>query len=137
MKLIKASLVALSLAVVPVSTAMASRNISLEEIIGDFITWKAETIDVGEIPQGVPYTIKFEFKNTTNNAILITNVKASCGCTATDYTKTKIEKGQTGYVNATYNAAHAGAFTKTVTVTTSDSNAPKVLTFKGKVVAKS
>jgi hypothetical protein len=136
MKIIKASFIALSLSFVPVSAAVMMNGSEIIEKIVEGITWKSDTIEVGEIPQGTPYAIKFEFKNTTSKPVLVTNVKAACGCTATDYSKEAIAPGKSGYVNATYNAAAAGNFTKTVTVTTSDSEAPKVLTFKGKVIAK-
>ena len=98
------------------------------------IAWKSELIDLGEIPQNKPKSIDFEFKNTGKTAVVITNVKASCGCTATDYTKTPIQPGQTAKVTATYNAAAKGAFTKTVTVTTNAEETPKVLSFKGTVI---
>lgn len=95
------------------------------------IVWKSDTIDVGEIPQGKPKTIEFQFKNDGKAEVLITNVKAACGCTASDYTKEAIAPGKTGIVKAIYNAAVMGAFTKTVTVTTSAEETPKLLTFKG------
>lgn len=98
------------------------------------ITWKSESVDVGEIPQNKPKEVNFEFKNTGKEAVVITNVKASCGCTATDYTKTPIQPGETAKITATYNAANKGAFSKTVTVTTSAEEAPKVLSFKGTVI---
>jgi hypothetical protein len=101
------------------------------------VVWKSETIEVGEIPQGTPKTIEFSFKNTGNKSVLITNVKPACGCTAADYTKEAVAPGKMGYVKATYNAAAAGAFTKTITVTTNAEETPKVLTFKGTVIAKS
>ncbi len=97
------------------------------------ITWKNETIDVGEIPQNTPKAIVFEFKNTGKSDLLITNVQGSCGCTATDYTKTIIKSGKTGNVTATYNAASPGAFTKSVTVTSNAETTPKVLYLKGTV----
>jgi hypothetical protein len=100
------------------------------------IVWKSESIDVGQIPQGTPKTIEYEFKNNTDKAVLITNVKPACGCTAADYTKEPIAPGKTGYVKATYNAAAVGAFTKSVTVTTNAEETPKTLTFKGTVVEK-
>ena len=96
------------------------------------ISWKSETIDVGEIPQGKPKTIVFEFKNTGKSDVLISNAQGSCGCTATDYTKTAIKAGQSGTITATYNAASPGAFAKTVTVST-NVESPKVLTLKGVV----
>jgi len=103
-------------------------------IVTSAITWKSEMIDIGEIPQSKPKDILFEFKNTGKTDVVISSVKASCGCTATDYTKTPIKPGETAKVTATYNAANKGAFTKTVTVTTSAEEAPKVLSFKGTVI---
>ena len=97
------------------------------------IFWKSETIDVGEIPQNKPKAIVFEFKNTGKTDVVITNVQGSCGCTATNYTKTPIKSGKSGIVTATYNAANLGAFTKTVSVTTNADTTPKVLTLKGVV----
>lgn len=101
------------------------------------ITWATDMMDVGEIPQGTPKEVIFEFTNDTEAPILVKKVKASCGCTATDYTKEAIAPGEKGYVKAKYNAKKLGAFTKSVTVTTSDSETPKRLTLKGKVVAAS
>ena len=136
MKILKTSLIALSLMVIPASASVLNVNSIIENVTDAVISWKSETIDVGEIPQGTPKTIKFEFTNATSKTVLITNVKAACGCTATDYSKESIAPGKTGYVNAIYNAASAGAFTKSVTVTTSDSDSAKQLTFKGTVVTK-
>ncbi|KAA5536020.1 DUF1573 domain-containing protein [Paenimyroides baculatum] len=136
MKILKTSLIALSLMVIPASASVLNVNNIIENVADAVISWKSETIDVGEIPQGTPKNIKFEFTNATSKTVLITNVKAACGCTATDYSKESIAPGKTGYVNAIYNAASAGSFTKSVTVTTSDSDSAKQLTFKGTVVAK-
>ncbi|RZJ71230.1 DUF1573 domain-containing protein [Flavobacterium sp.] len=98
------------------------------------VAWKADTQEIGQIPQGTPKTIEFSFKNMGKTDIIITNVKPACGCTAADYTKTPIKPGESGIVKATYNAAPKGAFSKTVTVTTNAEDAPKVLTFKGTVI---
>jgi hypothetical protein len=120
MNTIKISFLALTLGLMSFATVSA-------------ITWKSESIDVGEIPQGKPKAIVFEFKNTGKTDVIITNVQGSCGCTATDYTKESIKAGKSGIVTATYNAANVGAFTKTVTVTTNADASPKVLTLKGTV----
>lgn len=98
------------------------------------VVWKSESIEVGEIPQNKPKEVRFEFKNNGKVPVVIKEVKASCGCTATDYTKTPVKPGETATVVATYNAAAKGAFSKTVTVTTSAEEAPKVLSFKGTVI---
>jgi hypothetical protein len=134
MKTIKISLVALSLAMMSFAPKTSQTDPVVKTAATSPVSWKAEMIEVGEIPQNKPKTIEFEFKNTGKTDIIITNVKPSCGCTAADYTKTPIRPGGTGKVVATYNAAAKGAFTKNVTVTTNAEDAPKSLTFKGTVI---
>ena len=139
MKMIKISMLALALslmsfsAIAPVKS-LVSETPKVEALTAASIVWKTETIDVGQIPQGTPKAIVYEFKNTGKTAVVITNVQGSCGCTATDYTKEPILPGKSAKVTATYNAANKGAFTKTVTVTTSAETTPKILTLKGMVI---
>jgi len=98
------------------------------------VKWNEVVYDFGEIKKGVPVSHDFTFTNTTKSVVLITNVKASCGCTATDYTKTPVKPGETAYVKATFNAASVGNFSKTVTVTLNENESPVILTIKGKVL---
>lgn len=97
------------------------------------VSWKADTIDAGVIPQGTPKTFEFVLTNESDKDLVITNVKPTCGCTASDYTKEAIPAGKTGFVKATYNASIKGAFNKTITVYTSLEETPKLLTLKGEV----
>lgn len=99
------------------------------------LKWDVENHNFGEIEKGKPVSYEFAFTNTTDQTIILTKVKASCGCTATNYTKTPVKPGEKGTVTATYNAAAPGNFHKTVTVTTNEEGAaPKVLIIKGKVM---
>ena len=136
MKTLKITLLGLTLGLMSFSIIPVQKNGMIKVVTTTPLTWKSETVEVGEIPQGTPKVIEFEFKNTSEKAVLITNVRPGCGCTNADYTKESIAPGKTGYVKATFNAANAGAFTKTVTVTTSAEDTPKNLMFKGTVVAK-
>jgi hypothetical protein len=95
--------------------------------------WNETIFDFGTIEQGTPVNHEFEFVNTGSEPLIISTVQVSCGCTVADYTKEAIAPGAKGYVKATYNAAKAGAFTKTVTVQANSSENP-VLTLKGIVV---
>lgn len=101
--------------------------------IAGALSWKSETIELGEIEHNVPKVVEFTFTNTGSSDILITNVRPSCGCTNADVTKDAIKPGKAGVVKATYNAAAVGTFTKTLTVTTSADANPITLTFKGTV----
>lgn len=134
MKTLQLSILAAVFGLMSFTTINTSKDPITKTKAATAVSWKSETIDVGNIPQGTPKAIEFEFKNTGKTDIIITNVKAACGCTATDYTKTPIKPGQNASVKATYNAANKGAFTKTVTVTTNAEDAPKTLTIKGTVI---
>ena len=91
--------------------------------------------DFGEMAQGVPQTCSFVVKNTGSTPLIIQNVKASCGCTASGWTKEPIAPGATGEVKATYNSAAVGSFSKTLTVTTNGTPASVTLYIRGKVLA--
>ena len=140
MKNLKLSIVALFISTVSFAqlqeAKMAVATPVAKELKNSEMTWKSETHDFGEIEKGKPVTYSFTFTNTTKETVLLTAVKPSCGCTAANYTKTPVKPGETGSVEATYNAAAPGNFQKTITVTTNEEgSSPKVLIIKGKVEA--
>ncbi len=99
------------------------------------ISWEKTTYNFGNLAQGVPTTAEFKFKNKGKTPVIITDVKTSCGCTASDYSKEPVKPGAWGYVKATYNAAAVGPFSKTVTVITNATTQPQLLTISGTVDA--
>jgi hypothetical protein len=96
--------------------------------------WTATSFDFGEIKHNVPVTHEFSFTNNGDSPLVIVSVQASCGCTVTEYSKSPIEPGATGFVKATYNAAKVGAFNKTVTVNANTEEGAVQLSIKGTVV---
>jgi hypothetical protein len=137
MQAFKISLIAMTLGLMSFSVVPSHNTPTVKLAPPAAVVWKVEAIELGQIPQGTPKTIEFEFKNTSDKAVIITNVKPACGCTTSDYSKQPIAPSKSGYVKAIYNAAALGSFSKTVTVTTNADETPKVLTFKGTVTAKS
>lgn len=137
MKTIKLTLVALFISALSFAQTVESKTAAVpaKQQTPSTIKWDNDIHDFGTLEKGKPATYEFTFTNTTKETILITNVKPSCGCTAANYTKTPIKPGEKGMVAATYNAANPGMFTKSITVTTSDSAMSKALTIKGKVEA--
>lgn len=95
---------------------------------------ESELIDLGEILQNQPKTVSFEFRNTDKTPVFITNVKAFCGCTATDYPKTPVQPNATAKITASYNAVVKGPFAKSITVTINAEEILKVLTIKGTIL---
>ena len=98
------------------------------------VKWAETTHNFGDIKKNVPVTHDFTFVNTSRETILITNVKASCGCTATNYTKTPIKPGESGFVSAKYDARSIGAFSKNVRVMFNGSEEGVSLIIRGKVI---
>jgi hypothetical protein len=94
------------------------------------------THDFGKIEQGKPVTFVFKFTNTGKVPLVITDVRPSCGCTAADYTREPIAVGKEGYIKATYNAASAGAFSKTVNIQANIEGQAVPLVIKGEVTVK-
>lgn len=72
--------------------------------------------DFGEIEKGLPVEHTFSIQNGGNAPLLISRVKTSCGCTASDYSKEAIMPGEEGIITVTYNAANSGSFNKTIAV---------------------
>lgn len=97
------------------------------------ITFDKEVNDFGVIPQGIPASYTFYFKNTGKEPLIIASASASCGCTQPEWTKEPIKPGGKGFIKATYNAASVGPFTKTVTVVSNAKRPQVVLTIKGEV----
>ncbi len=94
-----------------------------------------EKHDFGKIPQGKPVTTTFEFTNVGEQPLILSAVQPSCGCTAADYTKTPVKKGDKGIIKITYNAAAISPFTKTITITSNAATPTKILYITGEVVA--
>jgi Protein of unknown function (DUF1573) len=111
-------------------------TISKDEVNVDVavFTWDAASFDFGKIKQGVPVTHEFTFTNTGKSPLIIVNAQPSCGCTTPDWTKTPVPPGGSGFIKATFNAAVAGPFNKTITVTANTKEGSTYLTIKGEVV---
>ncbi len=88
----------------------------------------------GSIPQGESVTYEFNFTNTGNEPIIISNAEGSCGCTVPVYPKQPIMKGQSSTIKVTFNSAgKIGIQDKTVTITSNAKQNPMVIHMKGTV----
>lgn len=96
--------------------------------------WEQTTHNFGKINQGKPVSIEFTFTNSGSTPLVISNVKGSCGCTVTKYSKEPIAPGKSGNVKATFNAAAMGAFNKSVRVTANVEGGMETLFIKGEVL---
>ena len=100
--------------------------------LADF-KWVETTHDFGKINQGTPVKNEFTFTNTGGSPLIISNVKGSCGCTVTKYSKEPVLPGKIGTVTATFNAAAVGSFHKSIRVTANVEGGAETLFIKGEV----
>ncbi|MGB1269451.1 MAG: DUF1573 domain-containing protein [Flavobacteriaceae bacterium] len=86
------------------------------------IEFKNDTIDYGKIENGSDGVRVFEFTNTGNAPLVITNVKSSCGCTVPKKPTAPIAPGEKGEIEVKYDTKRTGFIRKTITVTSNASN---------------
>ncbi|MDQ6842996.1 MAG: DUF1573 domain-containing protein [Bacteroidota bacterium] len=96
--------------------ALTSTSLFAQKKADDIAKLDVQTYDLGKVKQGVPATATFVVTNISSEPLLIEQANPTCGCTVSDYTKSEIAPGKTGYIKATYNAANAGHIDKTLTV---------------------
>ena len=102
------------------------------------ITFDKTTHDFGKINEADGrVTTVFNFKNEGMMPLVLSNVRASCGCTTPKWTREPIEPGQTGEITVTYNPnGRPGRFQKTITVTSNAAEPTTKLYIKGEVIPK-
>jgi hypothetical protein len=97
------------------------------------ITFDESSFDFGSIKKGEKVNHSYTFTNTGSEPLIITNAKASCGCTVPDWPKEPIAPGEGGEIPVVFDGRSAGNQNKTITIT-ANTNPPKTrLTIRGKV----
>ena len=96
------------------------------------MTFVEKEFDFGDIKQGDKVDHTFNFKNTGEADLIITNAQASCGCTIPDYPKdTPIKPGESGKIKVTFNSAgKSGPTMKTITISCNTESGNELLKIK-------
>ena len=98
------------------------------------ISFKNETVDYGKIVKGSDGVRVFEFTNTGDAELVVTNVKSSCGCTVPKKPEGPIAPGASGSIEVKYDTNRVGPIRKTVTVYSNADEPIKALKIKGEVL---
>ena len=101
------------------------------------ISFKNETVDYGKIVKGSDGVRVFEFTNTGDAELVITNVKSSCGCTVPKKPEEPIAPGASSSIEVKYDTNRVGPIRKTVTVYSNADEPIKALKIKGEVLNSS
>lgn len=119
--------------------AVANTNKAQAQQVGEMqngakIEFAKETHDYGTVKYAGNGQCTFEFTNTGNAPLIISNAKGSCGCTVPDWPKEPIAPGAKGKIMVKYDTKRVGAINKSVTITSNAVNEPtKTIRIKGTV----
>lgn len=93
-----------------------------------------QTHDFGNVLRGQVVTYFFEYKNISNEPLVLDNVRTDCGCTASDWEETPTETGKIGKISITFESSKIGYFRKKITVWIRGQRTPEKLSIEGEVV---
>ncbi len=107
-----------------------------EAVTGPSIKFDNTTHDYGEMEQGGNGDCEFTFTNVGTEPLLLSDVRASCGCTTPSWTREPIMPGKTGTIKVHYDTNRLGGINKAITVTTNGNPERVVLRITGNVNQK-
>lgn len=61
--------------------------------------------DFGRIVDGVKVAFKFKFTNVGGSDLIISQVKPTCGCTASRYPKEPVKPGESAFIELTFDSS--------------------------------
>ena len=104
---------------------------------GAVMSFEEEKHDFGDIFQGDKVEHVFEFENTGNEPLIITNVQTTCGCTAPEWPRDPVAPGQSGKIKVVFNSAgKIGRQNKVITVVSNASSPLNRVTIVTNVLPK-
>jgi hypothetical protein len=112
----------------PLATNASTAAANTQPADGPKLQFDNVVHDFGKIGASEQAKHTFYFTNTGNQALYITNVHPSCGCTAAGEWTRMVEPGQFGAIPIQFNASSFnGMVLKAVTVTSNDRQQPSAL----------
>ena len=114
----------------------ASRDLEIKKGTAS-ITLDKTVYDFGTVNEGDIVKTSFMVTNSGKTDLVITNAKATCGCTIPVWPKAPIKPGETGEVKVQFNTkGKPNRQQKSVTLTTNTESGREILTIKGLVTPK-
>ncbi len=117
-------------------TMLILSALSYAQLAQPKLVLKQNSFDFGDIKQGKTVSHTFVVSNKGEALLMITDVRASCGCTAAVPEKKELKPGESTKVVVKFNSTgREGKQTKTVRIASNDPQNPEtIITFTGNVV---
>lgn len=117
---------------------LAQRSVLVQEVSLEpkpHIEFEATVHDFGRIPLQSDATCEFEFTNTGSVPLVLSQVKASCGCTVPEWPREPILPGEKGIIKVKYTTVNRpNVINKAVIVHSNADNNQVILRIRGEVV---
>ena len=102
---------------------------------GPIMKFEKETHDFGKIKAGDKISYEYKFTNAGKSPLIISDAKASCGCTIPEWPKTPIKPGESGAIKVTFNSAtKMGLQDKQIVITANTNPAQNIVHLIGEVI---
>lgn len=93
---------------------------------GPFIEFTETEFDFGDIKSGEKVAHTFEFKNSGDAPLVISNVVTTCGCTASNWPRQPILPGEKSKIDVTFDSTgKVGHQNKVITIMSNGTNNPE------------
>lgn len=107
-------------------TAAAERDANASKF--PIISFDKMEHDFGEIEAHTPVETEFNYTNTGDAPLVITDIKSSCGCTVPkDWSREPLAPGESGKFSVKFNGSGSNKITKTITVTANTEKGSEVV----------
>lgn len=121
------------------STKTTNDTVSLSSDTANLPIGKIEfaepVFEFGQVKEGAKVSHTFTLKNTGDAPLIIADVKASCGCTQPEFSKSPVLPGKTSDINVTFNSdGQVGKQQKIITIHSNASNGLTTVQLKGEVL---
>ncbi|MFY0652084.1 MAG: DUF1573 domain-containing protein [Cyclobacteriaceae bacterium] len=105
---------------------------------GPYIAFVEKSHDFGDIEQGDIVKYTFEFENSGDAPLILSNVQTTCGCTTSYWPRDPIAPGEKSKIEAQFNSrGKHGRQNKIITVTSNATNNPERVSIISNVLPKS
>jgi len=102
---------------------------------GPYVAFTEAVFDFKEIYQGDKVEHIFEFENTGNKPLIISNVQTTCGCTVPQWPKEAIAPGAKEKLKVVFNSrGKMGRQNKVITIVSNAANNPERVRLTGSVL---
>lgn len=108
-----------------------------EPMTGPKIYFVETSFNFGDITQGDKVEHTFEFENTGNEPLILSDVRTTCGCTAPEWPREPVVPGGKSKIKVVFNSAgKMGMQNKVITVMSNAVNNPARVKIVTNVMAK-